>query len=87
MEKFTRIANQVLLNLDLTGPDILVYLALSKYADNKTGKCYPSLTTIEAISRLSRMTVVKSLSRLSQEDLVKIDRTRGQVNRYQLTST
>ena len=60
---FTMIENAVIMDLSLSKEAIMVYLALCLHAD-KSGKCFPSLTTIARESRSSRLTVTRCLKKL-----------------------
>jgi hypothetical protein len=60
---FTLIENVVLEDQDLSAVDVLVYIALAKYADGK-GVCWPSMATIGRLARCARETVARSIAHL-----------------------
>ena len=60
---FTLIENIILEDQELGPADILVYLALAKYADGE-GTCWPSMATLAKLARCARCTVAKSIARL-----------------------
>jgi len=60
---FTLIENIVLEDQALGPVDILVYLAVAKYADGE-GTCWPSMATLAKLARCARGTVAKSIARL-----------------------
>ena len=60
---FTLIENAVLEDQALGPVDVLVYLALAKYADGE-GTCWPSMATLAKLARCARCSVVKSIARL-----------------------
>ena len=51
---------------------IAIYNVLARYADRKTGICFPCIGTIAAKLRLSRTTVKKYLKILYKFDLITI---------------
>jgi hypothetical protein len=60
---FTLIENIVLEDQALGPADILVYLAIAKYADGE-GACWPSMATLAKLARCARCTVAKSIAHL-----------------------
>lgn len=84
MEGYFKVPNKILDSLELNGSDKLVYMVLSRYSNNKTKRCFPSVTTISKKARLSRRTTCRSLANLEQLNLIKIEREHGSVNHYQL---
>ena len=60
---FTLIENAVLEDQELGPVDLLVYIALAKYADSE-GVCWPAMATLGKLARCARETVARSISRL-----------------------
>ena len=52
--------------------EIGVYTVLCSFADNVTGECYPSYTTIGKILGISRPTVIKAIKSLELSGLIKV---------------
>jgi len=48
----------------LTGTDVMVYAAIARFADNRTGEAYPSRSTIGLYARCSNSTVDRSIAAL-----------------------
>lgn len=70
---------------DLTAGQKLVLLALADKADDKGGRCFPSIDTLEAMTGLRRRSVTRSLADLEQRELISRDRSGGRiVTRYNL---
>jgi len=69
--------------MPLTAPDRLVLLVLATYLD-ESGRCWPSLTTIQRASQLARSTVVESLQWLDELGVLQRDQGGpGRVTRYE----
>jgi predicted transcriptional regulator len=59
-----------------------VGLVLSTHMDRNGGSCFPSLTTLENETGLSRKTVWTSIDKLEQAGLIERKRSRGRSTRY-----
>lgn len=53
---------------------VAVYSCLSKYADGKTGRCWPSMVTIAEKLKIHRRTVTKALNKLQEFNVIRITR-------------
>lgn len=51
---------------EITGSDLLVYGVLARFADNETQTCFPSITKICELGRVTRKTAIKSLINLEK---------------------
>jgi len=71
-DKFTRVANKVIEDLSLKSSDKSVYMALSYYADNKTGECYPRRDTILKVSGVSDKTLRNSIKNLEIKGYISV---------------
>ncbi len=87
--KYThRVYNDV---LDTTAAEQNVLALLAHFADDKTGKCFPSTSTIARMTRLHRSSVMRSLDSLKQRGYLKwisggrSKNGRAVSNLYQLT--
>ena len=67
----------------LSATDKVVYAALERYGF-KSGKCYPSQTTLARDICKGRLTVLRSLKRLEELDLIQAEFQRGSVSFYKL---
>ena len=65
----------------------LLLICLASFADNKTGKCYPSISTLANRTQMSRATVCRKLESLEDANLIVRQRTQfGKPTVYQLVS-
>jgi DNA-binding transcriptional regulator YhcF (GntR family) len=69
---------------ELQPTSIVVYNVLLSYANFKTGVCFPSVTTISALSGLDRKTVIQAIKELEDWGLIQVNRRKGSHNVYQL---
>jgi DNA-binding transcriptional ArsR family regulator len=81
-ERFCWIQNEILENDNLNGQDIMVYLALARYANNDTQTCYPSYNKLCKIARVSRPTISKALKTLEECGIISVERSANKVNHY-----
>jgi predicted transcriptional regulator len=79
---FTWIRNAVLDNPGLSSSDLMVYLVLMRYMNNKTKVCYPSIKTIMKRAGLGQRTVYRCLNNLEHLKLIYRDRLKGRSNKY-----
>lgn len=75
---FTRVSNDALKKIENKN-DALVYMALCKFANNKTLECFPSLETLASASWSSKSTVQRSLKSLEELGLIAIVKRRDKV--------
>jgi hypothetical protein len=77
---------QLVLASELGWTARLVALTLSTHMDRNGGSCFPSLTTLERETRLSRRGICYALDELEQAGLLDRKRARGKPTRYRATS-
>lgn len=65
------------LDLPVSAQAIRVYCTLRRYADNKTGECYPSRRSIAMRARLSIATLDRCLRELVEHGAVLIERRKS----------
>lgn len=88
--RFARVTRAVLNDeVHLDKPvEKLVYTILCMYADNKTTKSHPSVSTIAAKCRCSENSVRQALKRLEELELIGVTRRRrgpkNDTNEYEL---
>lgn len=82
-KQFFIVPSKMTLMTNLVPRDVLVYLYLKCYDNNKQ-ECFPSLTTLSKRSGASRDTIQKSIDNLVQEGYVSIEK-RGRSNYYKFT--
>ena len=64
-----------LLDLDLPGGSIAVYIFLLRHADRRTGQCHPSTATIAKNLHYCRNTVANYVRLLEERGLIVTERT------------
>ncbi len=69
---------------NLSGADLAVAIAISKYLNTKTNDAWPSMETLARATNRERSTVWRALKRLEALKLIKIQhsRSRRKPNRY-----
>lgn len=72
--KFKMIPEALILDERITKNDLLVYVGLSQFNNNKTKKAFPSIATLCKVSRLSKNTVKTALKHLEELGYIKIAR-------------
>lgn len=72
--KFKIIPETLILDERITKNDLLVYVGLSQFNNNKTKKAFPSIATLCKVSRLSKNTVKTALKHLEELGYIKIAR-------------
>ncbi|HAC3037591.1 TPA_asm: helix-turn-helix domain-containing protein [Listeria monocytogenes] len=70
---FTKIQNNVIEDERLNLQDLALYLALCKFANNKTQQCYPSKKSLLKVSRISDKPFRKALKHLIEYGYVKVE--------------
>ena len=73
-DKFKMIPETLILDERITKNDLLVYVGLSQFNNNKTKKAFPSIATLCKVSRLSKNTVKTALKHLEELGYIKITR-------------
>jgi DNA-binding transcriptional ArsR family regulator len=67
---YFRVENETIDDEGLTGYKLLTYIVLCRYADNKTGECYPSYNKIAENMGVSRPTVIKYIKQLEDDGII-----------------
>ncbi|HPC31311.1 MAG TPA: helix-turn-helix domain-containing protein [Candidatus Paceibacterota bacterium] len=83
-KRFAWVSYEVLEDEDLTSSDKVVYMVLSRFADNETQECYPSFGKIRKLSGLTDTTISTSIKHLEEKEYIEVSRNAGKVNMYQL---
>ena len=65
------------LDLPISAQAVRVYCCLRRYADNKTGECWPSRRTLAMRARLSIATLDRCLKELVEHGAIRIERRKG----------
>jgi hypothetical protein len=84
MEPFTRIANRVGKDDQLSAAARLLFAALDSFLDKRTGSCSPSLNRLAGWIGCSSRHVKNLLKDLERAGYVRIDRSAGRRNSYVL---
>ncbi|MBC1286916.1 helix-turn-helix domain-containing protein [Listeria booriae] len=71
---FTIITNRVIDDERLGGADKLVFMAICRYAHNKTRKCHPSRATLMKKASVSKKPFQASLKKLEECGYIQIER-------------
>src|ERR1019366_10265692 len=85
MRDFFRIPNAVI-DSGLNAFAISVYAVLARHV-GRNETCWPSLSRIQKLTKLSRGTVIRAIDDLRLAGMLAIGRGPGTVNRYTLTSS
>ena len=65
------------LDLPISAQAVRVYCCLRRYADNKTGECWPSRRTLAMRSRMSITTLDRCLKELVDHGAIRMERRKG----------
>ena len=84
MRDFFRIPNAVI-DSGLNAFAISVYAVLARHV-GRNENCWPSLSRIQKLTKLSRHTVIRAIDDLRLAGMLEIGRGPGRANRYVLTS-
>lgn len=71
---FVRLPNWLIDDADLSTNELMVYIVLLRFRNQKTGKCYPGMTTIADCARISRRSVMRAIEGLEERQMVKVER-------------
>jgi len=85
MRDFFRMPNAVI-DSDLNAFAISVYAVLARHV-GRNETCWPSLSRIQKLTKLSRGTVIRAIDDLRLAGMIEIAKGAGTVNRYVLTSS
>ena len=70
---FTIIENEIIDDIErFDKNDLLCYMVLCRFANNETGKCYPSYKTIAEKMRVGVSTAIKAIKSLESKGAIKI---------------
>lgn len=67
---------------DISKSAVMVYLVLNRYANSKTGKCFPSRETVIEKARISKNTLDKCLKELQEIGAISISKRRNGTGLY-----
>ncbi len=85
---FAWIDYSIIENENLSSSAKITYLILSRFANNETQECHPSINTMAKLAGLHPDTVRTAIRDLQREKLIEIDDSvRGEVFYYQLNET
>ncbi|WP_261165761.1 helix-turn-helix domain-containing protein [Microbacterium sp. Marseille-Q6965] len=71
---FTMLPHWLLDDSDLSLHELVVYMALLRFRDPETGKCWPGFTTIADRARVSRKTVQRVIPKLEARGMIRVRR-------------
>ncbi|WP_431791541.1 helix-turn-helix domain-containing protein [Microbacterium paraoxydans] len=71
---FVRLPNWLIDDADLSAHELIVYIVLLRFRNQKTGKCYPGMSTIADCARISRRSVMRAIDGLEQRQMIKVER-------------
>lgn len=80
MEQHVQLPN-TLISSDLTPQDLLVYVSIKRYMNNKTKIAYPSLKEIQKKCKASIDTIRKCVKHLEEKDFISIEK-KGRAQKY-----
>lgn len=70
--RFAWVPYEVLEDEDLTSSDKVVYMVLSRFADNETQECYVSLDEIKKLSSLTEEIIINSMLHLVEKGYIDL---------------
>lgn len=76
-ERFTMVPHWVLDDLDLTPTELAVYLALLRFRDPKTGKCFPGFSAIAKRASISAKSVQRTIPLLEERGMIRVTRRKS----------
>ena len=83
---FTWVDSDVLRCIGSTigGKGIAVYMIIASYANNRTQRSFPSISTIAKLTRFSKLTVLRLVSQLQAAHFLHVEKRSGRSNLYTL---
>ena len=74
---FTIVNDQVIEDESLSGVEVLTFMALAYFANNKTGVCWPSIKSIVQKAHASERSVQRALKVLTEKGYLKCEEREG----------
>lgn len=72
-KKFTKVLNEIIEDTELKASDKMLYVVLSKYADNKSGESFPSNKRLKELVGASINSIQSSKKRLMDAGYISIE--------------
>ena len=83
-EGFVMLPNSLVFNEKIGRAALMVYWILTLHLFRGKEYCFPSLSTLERETRLSRHSVIFGIRQLETNQKLLVERKEGEVNRYKL---
>lgn len=83
---FTMVPNKFLKLKDLTVNEKIVFISLLSFAF-KGDECFPSLTTLSKMNKLTKPTLIKCIKTLAEKKMIDVTKENGGNNFYTLNLT
>ena len=83
-EGFVMIPNSIVFNEKIGRAGLMVYWILTLHLFKGKDYCFPSLSTLQKETRLSRHTVIAGIKQLEANQKLIVERKKGEANRYKL---
>lgn len=77
-------ADNLIIDAKVPGSVKLTYFGLCRFANNETGKSWPSYETISSLSGVSRRSVIRAIEVLEKAGIIHVTRRSGKHNLYTL---
>lgn len=81
---FVMIPNSIVFNQNIGRAGLMVYWILTLHLFKGKDYCFPSLSTLQRETRLSRHTVIGGIRQLEAHQKLVVERKKGESNRYKL---
>ena len=78
------IPNSIVFNEKIGRAALMVYWILTLHLFKGKDYCFPSLSTLQKETRLSRHTVISGIKQLEANQKLIVERKKGNANRYKL---
>lgn len=78
------IPNSIVFNEKIGRAGLMVYWILTLHLFKGKDYCFPSLSTLQKETRLSRHTVIAGIKQLEANQKLIVERKKGEANRYKL---
>lgn len=76
-DRFTMIPHWLLDELDLSPVELAVYVALLRFRDPKTGKCFPGFSTLADRASISAKSVQRTIPLLEARGMIRVKRRKS----------
>ena len=83
-EGFAMLPNSIVFNQDISRPGMMVFWILTLHLFKGKEYCFPSLSTLQKETRLSRNTVILGIRQLEAKKKLIVHRVKGESNKYKL---